>query len=185
MAKLIYTANTSLDGYIEDKNGSFDWAVPDEEVHKFWNDVLRPVGTHLYGRRLYEVMSVWETMGSDPNDPAVIRDFASVWRPADKVVYSRTLAEPATPKTRIEPSFDPEAVRAMKATAATDLLIGGPELAAEAFRAGLVDECQLVIHPVSIGGGKPALPMDLMVEMELLEERRFASGAVNLHYQVK
>lgn len=183
--KLIYSAITSLDGFIEDTNGNFDWAEPDEEVHGFINNLERTNGTYLFGRRMYEIMTVWET---DPNlaaGPAVYRDYAEIWKAAEKVVYSRTLAAVSTRKTRLERSFDPEAVRRMKAAASHDLSIGGPELAAHAFRAGLVDECWLFLTPVIIGSGKPALPNNIRLDLELLEERRFRSGVVYLRYQAR
>lgn len=183
--KLIYSAITSLDGFIEDTNGNFDWAEPDEEVHGFINHLERTNGTYLFGRRMYEIMAVWET---DPNlaaGPAVYRDYAEIWKAAEKVVYSRTLADVSTRKTHLERSFDPEAVRRMKAAASHDLSIGGPELAAHAFRAGLVDECWLFLTPVIIGSGKPALPNNIRLDLELLEERRFRSGVVYLRYQAR
>jgi dihydrofolate reductase len=175
MGRLIYTAIASLDGYTADEHGKFDWAAPDEEVHAFVNDLERPVGTHLYGRRMYETMAVWETL--DDPEP-VMRDFAQIWRAADKIVYSRTLRDVSSARTRIEREFDPEAVRAMPG----DISIGGPTLAAEAFRAGLVGECHLFLHPVAVGGGTPALPRDLRLDLELLDQRRFASGVVYLRY---
>ena len=185
MAKLIYTAIASLDGYVADAEGKFDWAAPDAEVHAFINDLERPVGTYLYGRRMYETMAGWET------DPAlaarsepIMRDFAGIWQAAEKVVYSRTLAEAPTQRTRIEREFDPEAVRRMKAAAVKDLGVGGAELAAHAFRAGLVDECHLFVAPVIVGGGKRSLPDDVRLELELLDERRFAAGMVFLRYGV-
>jgi dihydrofolate reductase len=181
MANLIYTALASLDGYVADEQGKFDWARPDEEVHAFVNDLERPVGTQLYGRRMYEALAVWETM----DDPApLMRDFAQIWRAADKVVYSRTLQEVASARTRIEREFDPEAVRRMKAAAERDLTIGGPELAAEALRAGLVDEINLLLSPIVVGGGNPALPAGLRIALELLDERRFGNGVVHVHYRV-
>ena len=180
MAKLVYSVIASLDGYVADKDGKFDWSMPDEEVHAFVNDLERQIGTYLYGRRLYEVMAVWETMQSD--EP-VMRDYAEVWRAADKVVYSRTLEAPATARTRIERDFDPQAVGEMKAAAARDISVGGPELAAHAIRAGLVDECHLFLSPVVVGGGNKALPDDVRVELELLDERRFGNGVVHVHYR--
>jgi dihydrofolate reductase len=179
MAKLIYSAIASLDGYVADEDGKFDWAAPDDEVHAFVNDLERPIGTYLYGRRMYEVMAAWETM--DAEAPAM-RDFAQIWRAADKVVYSRTLESASTARTRIERDFDPEAVRQMKAAAGPDLTVGGPELAAEALRAGLVDEVQLFLTPVLVGGGKRSLPRDVRKDVELLDERRFGSGVVYLRY---
>jgi dihydrofolate reductase len=182
MAKLIYTAITSLDGYIEDDTGRFDWAEPDAEVHSFVNDLERPVGTHLYGRRMYETMAVWQTVGDEPGLPAAEADFAEVWRALDKVVYSRTLDAVSTPRTRLEREFDPEAVRRMKETADRDISVSGPGLAQHAFRAGLVDETHLFVFPVVVGGGKPGLPRDVRVDLELLDERRFGNGVVHMHH---
>ena len=184
MAKLIYAAIASLDGYVSDRDGNFDWAAPDEEVHAFVNDLERAVGTYLYGRRIYEVMVAWETMPL-ADQPAVIRDFAEIWRSADKVVYSTTLETASTSRTRIERAFDPHAVRQMKATAARDISVGGPGLAAEAIRAGLVDECHLFLTPILVGGGTPSFPHDVRIELELLDERRFANGVVHLHYRTR
>ena len=178
MAKLVYSAITSLDGYVADKDGKFDWLAPDEEVHQFVNDLERHIGTYLYGRRLYDVMVVWETL--QPDDP-VTRDYAEIWRSADKVVYSKTL-ETSSERTRIERDFDAEAVGRMKVSAERDISVGGSELAAQAIRAGLVDECHLFISPVLIGGGTRALPDDVRWKLELLDERRFPSGVVHLHY---
>jgi dihydrofolate reductase len=183
MADLIYTALASLDGYIEDEDGKFDWAEPDEEVHSFVNDLARAVGTYLYGRRLYETMAVWETLPLE-NQPSPIRDFAELWRATDKVVYSRTLAAPSTPRTQIERDFDAAAVRRLKDEAERDLAVGGAELAAEALRAGLVDQLHLVLAPVLVGGGKRALPDDLRRPLELVDERRFDSGFVHLGYRI-
>jgi dihydrofolate reductase len=182
VAKLIYSAIASLDGYIEDEAGKFDWAAPDEEVHRFVNDLERPVGTYLYGRRMYDVMRYWETSGDEAPH---MREFAEIWRAADKVVYSKTLEEPATARTRIERDFEPEAVRRLKAQGERDLTVGGPELAAQALGAGLVDELQLFLAPVVVGGGKPYLPDDVRLQLELLDERRFANGTVYLDYRVK
>jgi dihydrofolate reductase len=184
MARLIYTALTSLDGYIADQDGRFDWAEPDEEVHSFVNDLARPVGTHLYGRRMYEVMIAWETMELS-GEPPPIEDFAEIWRAADKVVYSRSLEEASSARTRIEREFDPEAVRKLKASASSDLAVGGPNLAAHAFEAGLVDECHLFLAPIVVGGGKQALPDDVRLPLELLDERRFGNGMVFLRYRAK
>jgi dihydrofolate reductase len=180
MAKLIYSAIASLDGYVADEDGNFDWAAPDEEVHAFVNDLMRPVGIHLYGRRMYEVLVVWETI-DDPSP--VIRDFAQTWRAADKIVYSRKLAAPSSARTRIEPAFDPEAVRRMKAE--HDLIVGGPELAAEAIRAGLVDEYHLFVNPIVVGGGKRWIPDGIRVPLELRDERRFGNGVVHLCYRTR
>jgi dihydrofolate reductase len=182
MAKLIYATLASLDGYVNDEHGRFDWAFPDDEVHAFFNDLTRSAGTHLYGRRMYEVMHVWDGVDADGDERPVIRDFAAIWQAADKVVYSSTLEEVSTARTRIERSFDPEAVRRMKDEAAADLSIGGPTLARAAFAAGLVDEIHLVLAPVSVGGGTAALPTDLRVDLEPRGERRFAGGMVHLHY---
>jgi dihydrofolate reductase len=158
VAKLIYSAIASLDGYIADEDGSFDWAVPDEEVHAFINDLVRPVGTYLYGRRMYEMMVGWENDPSIAEQSPLLRDFAEIWRAADKVVYSRTLEAVSTSKTRMERDFDPETVRRLKASTGRDLTVSGPDLATHAFRAGLVDECDLFLAPVVVGGGKRALP---------------------------
>jgi dihydrofolate reductase len=183
MAKLIYSAITSLDGYVADEDGNFDWAAPDEEVHRFVNDLERPVGTYLYGRRMYEVMAYWETADTVADQPPVGRDFEELWRAADKVVYSKTLEGASTARTRIERDFDPEAVRQLKASADRDLTVGGPELAAQAIRAGLVDEYQLFLTPILVGGGKRALPDNARAKLELLGERRFSNGTVYLHYR--
>ena len=184
MARLIYSAITSLDGYVADEDGNFDWAAPDEEVHSFVNDLERPVGTYLYGRRMYETMVFWETAHTLADEPPFTRDFAEIWEAADKVVYSRTLESVATARTRLERDFDPDAVRQLKANAARDLSVGGPELAAQALAAGLVDELDLFVTPVVVGGGTKALPGGLRLELELLDERRFGSGVVHLHYRV-
>ena len=182
MARLVYSAIASLDGYVEDERGEFGWAAPDEEVHAFVNDLERPIGTHLYGRRMYETMAVWETL--DTGSSAAMRDYAAIWRAAEKVVYSTSLPEVGTPRTRLERRFDPEEVRALKDGAPSDLSIGGPGLAASAWRQGLVDEAHLFLLPVIVGGGKPALPDGLRLDLELLGERRFANGTVHLHYRV-
>ena len=184
MAKLIYSAIASLDGYVEDSQGDFGWAAPDEEVHAFVNDLERPNGTYLYGRRMYETMVFWETVNTGSDQDAVTRDFAEIWRAADKIVYSRTLQTPSTARTRVEREFDPAAVRELKASSSRDLSVGGAELAGEAFAAGLVDECRLFLHPIIVGGGKPALPDDVRVRLELLAEHRFPSGVVYLDYRV-
>jgi dihydrofolate reductase len=184
MAKLIYAAIASIDGYIADRDGKFDWAEPGPEVHAFINDLERPVGTYLYGRRMYETMAGWETDASLAAQSDLMRDFAQIWQAAAKIVYSRTLETALTARTRIEREFEPEAVRRMKASAESDLTIGGPELAAHALRAGLVDECHLFLAPTAVGGGKRSLPGDLRLELELLSERRFGSGMVHLHYRV-
>jgi dihydrofolate reductase len=184
MARLIYSAITSLDEYVEDKQGKFDWATPDDEVFGFVNDFERPIGTYLYGRRLYEAMVCWETMGTS-GDPVKIRDFAEIWRAADKVVYSRTLQAPSTGRTRVEREFDPTAIRRLKESSASDITVGGAGLAGQAIAAGLVDECHLFLNPVIVGGGKRALPDGVRVQLELLAERRFRSGVVHLRYAVR
>jgi dihydrofolate reductase len=185
VAKLIYSTITSVDGYIEDEDGKFDWAVPDEEVHTFINDLERPVGTYLYGRRMYETMLGWETDHTLAAPSHVMWDFAQIWQAADKIVYSKTLETVSTARTRIERDFDPEAVRQMKASAGGDLTVGGPDLAAHAFRAGLVDECHLFVTPIVVGGGKQSLPDNVRLELELLDERRFGSGIVHLRYRAR
>jgi dihydrofolate reductase len=182
VAKLTYLMLMSLDGYIEDEQGKFDWAEPDEEVHAFVNDLARPVGTYLYGRRIYEVMIAWENLAL-ADQPAHIQDFAEIWQAADKVVYSRTLETVSSARTRIERDFDPEEVRQLKATAEHDLAVAGPALAAHAFAAGLVDELHLFVAPIVVGGGKPALPGNVRLKLELLDERRFGSGMVHLRYR--
>jgi dihydrofolate reductase len=184
MAKLIYSAIASLDGYVEDEQGGFGWAAPDEEVHAFANELARPIGTHLYGRRMYETMAYWETGGAGPEEPAVMRDFATLWRAAEKVVYSRTLEQASSARTRIEREFDPEAIRRLKAEAERDLGIGGAELAARALAAGLVDELDLILVPVVVGGGKPALLAEARLDLELLDLRRFGNGTVYLRYRL-
>jgi dihydrofolate reductase len=184
MAKLIYTAIASLDGYVADEDGNFDWAEPDEEVHAFVNDLERSVGTYLYGRRLYEVMVAWETMPLTDRPPFV-QDYAEIWRAADKIVYSRTLEAPASARTRIERDFDPDAVQERKAAAERDVSVGGAELAAQAFKAGLVDDCHLFFAPIVVGGGIRAFPDGVRLPLELLDERRFGNGTVHLHYRTR
>jgi len=183
VARLIYSAITSLDGYVADREGNWDWSRPDEEVHRFVNDMERATGTYLLGRRMYEVLSFWESAEFGDDEP-VMRDYAEIWRAADKVVYSRTLDDAATARTRLQSEFDPAAVRAMKESAGANISIGGPELAAQALCAGLVDEINLLLSPVVVGGGNPSLPDDLRVDVELLDQRRFGNGAVHLHYRV-
>jgi dihydrofolate reductase len=185
MARLIYAANTSLDGYLEDASGSIDWSVPDEEVHAFWNEHERAIGTSIYGRRMYETMRVWADDDWLADEPAVVRDYAAIWRDTDKFVYSSSLDEVTTARTRLERRFEPDAVRRLVEESDADVSIGGATLAAEAFRHGLVDECVLLVAPVSIGGGKPALPHGLLIRLELLEQRRFGSGVVGLRYAVR
>ena len=183
MAKLIYSAIASLDGYVADESGNFEWAAPGEDVHRFVNDLERDVSTYLYGRRMYDVIAAWETANALPEQTAATADFAKIWQAADKIVYSKTLAAPSTARTRIERKFDREAVRRLKESAGRDLSVGGPNLAAQALEAGLVDELQLFITPLLVGGGTKALPDRLRLELELLEESRFDSGVVYLHYR--
>ena len=180
MGKLIYGVIMSLDGFIADEDGNFDWAEPDEEVHRFVNELQRPVGTLLYGRRMYETMVYWETQGEETD---FSRDYAEIWRAADKVVYSRTLEEPSSARTRLERAFDPKSVGGLKAAAAKDLAIAGPELAGQAMRSGLVDELQLFTVPVLVGSGRGAFPTDLKLGLALREERRFGNGTVFLRYE--
>jgi dihydrofolate reductase len=183
MGKLIYSAITSLDGYTVDAAGNFDWSAPDQEVHAFVNDLERPVGTYLYGRKLYEVMSVWETMDTDA-EPRVVQDFATIWRRATKIIYSRGLHSVGTRFSRIEREFVPDEVRALKESSPDDLSIGGAHLAAEAIRAGLVDEIHLFLSPVVVGGGTRALPDGVRIDLVLVDETRFANGVIHLHYRV-
>jgi dihydrofolate reductase len=185
MAKLIFVTNVSLDGYIEDEHGSFDWTEPDDEVFVFITDLVRPIGTWLYGRRLYDSMAVWETEPALAAQSDLMADFATVWQAGDKIVYSTTLENVPTARTRLERTFDPESVREMKAEAPSDLIIGGSALAAQALEAGLIDECHLFVHPVVVGGGKPALPSGVRVDLELLDDRRFPGGAVYLRYRIR
>jgi dihydrofolate reductase len=185
VAKLIYSAIASLDGYVADEDGKFDWAVPDEEVHTFINDLERPVGAYLYGRRMYETMVGWETDPTLADRSPLMRDFAEIWQAADKIVYSRTLEAASTARTLVEREFDPEAVRQMKDVAGRDLIVGGPELAAQAFKAGLVDECHLFVVPMVVGGGKRSLPNNVRMKLELLDERRFGNGMVYLNYRIR
>jgi dihydrofolate reductase len=185
MAKLLYSAISSLDGYVADEEGNFDWAVPDDEVHAFINDLERHVGTYLYGRRMYETTAGWETDPTLAKRSPLMRDFAQIWQAADKIVYSKTLRAVSTARTQIERDFDPEAVRRMKALTGRDLSVGGPELAAQTFEAGLVDECRLFVAPVVVGGGKRSLPDNVRLKLELLDERRFSSGMVYLYYRTR
>ena len=184
MAKLIYTALTSLDGYVADSDGNFDWGEPSEEEHAFINDLERPIGTYLYGRRMYEVMLYWETADTVQDRPAVERDFTRIWQAADKIVFSRSLDAAPTEKTRIERRFDPDAIRDIKADADRDISVGGADLAGQAIRAGLVDELHLFLHPIVIGGGTAALPGDVRIPLELIDERRFDGGVVHLRYRL-
>ncbi|WGW14144.1 dihydrofolate reductase family protein [Saxibacter everestensis] len=183
MAKLIYSAIESLDGYVADEDGNFDWSEPDEEVHRFVNDLERPAGTYLYGRRMYEMMIYWETAHTLADEPPFVRDFAELWQAADKIVYSSSLQSVSTGRTRLERAFDPEAIRQLKATTDSDILIGGPGLAAQAIEAGLVDEYHLFLTPIVIGAGKRALPDGVRLELDLLELRRFGNGVIFLRYR--
>jgi dihydrofolate reductase len=184
MAKLIYVSNVSLDGYIEDEDGRFDWTAPEDDFFSFITDLVRPVGTYLYGRRLYDTMAVWETDPTLAAQSELRADFANVWQAADKVVYSTTLDAVSTARTRLEHNFDPASVRDMKASVTSDLTVGGAILAAHALKAGLVDECHLFIRPILLGGGKPALPSDTRAELELLDDRRLSNGVVYLRYRI-
>ena len=184
MAKLIYAAIASLDGYVEDEKGRFDWGMPDEEMHAFVNDLERPVGTYLYGRRMYETMVFWETAGTEADEPPVFRDYAGIWRTAEKIVYSRTLQTVSSARTRIEREFDRDAVGRLKRSSEADIAVGGAELAGRAIGAGLVDECHLFLCPIVVGGGKRALPDNVRAQLELLDERRFRNGVVHLHHRV-
>jgi dihydrofolate reductase len=185
MGKLVYSAIASLDGYVADADGRFEWSAPDEEVHRFVNDLERPVGTYLYGRRMYEVMVAWERPEAIPDPSGASGDFAAIWQAADKVVYSRTLESTSSARTRVERAFEPDAVRALKAATDRDITIGGPELAGQALAAGLVDECQLFLTPIVVGGGKAAFPDGVRAGLELLGERRFSSGVVFLRYRTR
>ena len=184
MAKLIYSAIASLDGYVEDEQGGFEWAAPDKEVHAFVNELERPIGSYLYGRRMYETMAAWETMGTSDDDDAVTREFGEIWRAAEKIVYSRTLDAVSSARTRIERDFDVDAIRRLKETSGSDLSVGGAELAGQALAAGVVDELHLLLGPVVVGGGRRALPDGVRTRLELIDERRFASGVVHVHYRV-
>ena len=184
MARLIYVTNVSLDGYIEDEHGSLDWTVPQDDFFAFITDLVRPIGTYLYGRRLYDAMAVWETDPTLAAQSKLRADFANIWQEANKVVYSTTMDAVSTAKTRLEHNFDPASVRDMKASATSDLTVGGALLAAYALKAGLVDECHLFIHPVLLGGGKPALPSGIRAELELLDDRRLSNGVVYLRYRI-
>jgi dihydrofolate reductase len=183
MAKLVYSAIASLDGYVADENGNFDWSAPDEEVHAFVNDLERPIGTYLYGRRMYEVMRYWETAPTAGDVAPVMRDYAEIWQAADKIVFSKTLEEVSSTRTRLERDFNPESMRQLKASAERDITVGGPDLAGQAINAGLVDEIHLFLTPVVVGGGNRALPDGVRVQLELLDERRFGNGVVHLHYR--
>jgi dihydrofolate reductase len=184
MAQLIYAAIASLDGYVEDEDGKFDWAMPDEDVHAFVNDLERSIGTYLYGRRMYETMVFWETASTEADEPPAFVDYAGIWRAAEKVVYSRTLQTVSSARTRIEREFDRDAVGRLKQSSGADISVGGAELAGQAIGAGLVDECHLFLFPIVVGGGKRALPDNVRAQLELLDERRFGNGVVHLHYRV-
>jgi dihydrofolate reductase len=184
MAKLIYSAIGSLDGYVQDEQGNFDWAAPDGEVHAFVNDLERTIGTYLYGRRMYETMVFWEDVNTGTDQPAEIQDFAEIWRAAEKIVYSRMLQSVSSARTRIERDLDPDAVRLLKETSKADISIGGAELAGQALALGLVDECHLFLGPIMVGGGNRALPDHIRLRLELLDERRFRNGVVHLGYRV-
>jgi dihydrofolate reductase len=185
MARLIYSVIASLDGYVEDEEGKFDWAAPDEEVHAFVNELERPIGTYLYGRRMYETMVFWETVSSDGDRSPTSADYAEIWRSAEKFVYSRTLQSVSSANTRIERDFNPEAIRRLKESSRSDITIGGAELAGQAIAEGLVDECHLLLGPVLVGAGKRALPANVRARLELLDERRFRSGVVHLRYRFR
>ena len=185
MAKLIYSAITSLDGYTADEDGNFDWAAPDEEVHTFVNDLERPVGTYLFGRRMYDVMLFWETAHTLADQSPAVLDFAKIWQAADKVVYSKSLETVSSARTTIERDFDPESVRQMKSAATRDIAVGGAILAAQAIKAGLVDEIQLFVTPIVVGGGHQSLPDKVRVNLELVDERRFGNGVVYLRYRTR
>jgi dihydrofolate reductase len=183
MAKLIYSAIMSLDCYVTDEDGNFDWAEPDEEVHSFVNDLERRIGTYLYGRRMYEVMVPWESPDTVADQPPFMHDYAEIWKAADKVVYSTTLEAASSARTRVERDFDPEAIRQMKATANRDISVGGPYLAAQAIKTGLVDEWHLFVTPFVVGGGTRSVPDDVRLKLHLVDERRFGNGVVYLHYR--
>jgi len=185
VANLIYSAITSLDGYVADEDGNFDWAAPDEEVHTFVNDLERPIGTYLYGRRMYEVMRYWETAHALTDQPTFTQDYVEIWQAADKIVYSKTLETASSARTRIERDFYPDTVRRMKAQAERDISVGGPDLATQALKSGLVDEYHVFVTPIVVGGGKRSLPNDVRLELELLDERRFEGGVVHLHYRIR
>jgi len=185
MAKLIYSAICSLDGYVADAEGNFDWSMPDEEVHTFVNDLERPIGTYLFGRRMYEVMRYWETAPTGNRERSAEQEYAKIWQAADKIIYSKSLDDVSTARTRIEREFDPNTVQQLKAAAARDISVGGPTLAAQALKLGLVDECHQFLSPIMVGGGTQAFPDEVHLELELLDERRFGNGVVHLHYRIK
>jgi dihydrofolate reductase len=185
MAKLIYSAISSLDGYVADAEGNFEWSMPNQEVHQFVNDLERPIGTYLLGRRMYQVMRYWDTAPTGNGEPSVEQDYAKIWQAADKIIYSSRIENISTARTRIEREFDSNAIRQLKTAAARDLSVGGPTLAAQALKLGLVDECHLFLSPIVVGGGTPALPDNVHLDLALLDERRFGNGVVHLHYRVK
>ena len=185
VAKLIYTAISSLDGYVADAEGNFDWSAPDDEVHRFVNELERPIGTYLYGRRMYYVMRYWETAPTGNGKPSAEQEYAKIWQAADKIIYSKSLEQVSSARTRIERAFDPQAIQQLKAAATRDVSVSGPTLAAQAIKLGLVDECRLFLSPIVVGGGNPALPDNVRLGLELLDERRFGNGVVYLHYRVK
>jgi dihydrofolate reductase len=185
MAKLIYAAICSLDGYVADADGNFDWSAPDDEVHRFVNELERPIGTYLYGRRMYEVMRYWETAPTGNDELSAEQEYAKIWQATDKIVYSNSLEQLSSARTRIERDFDPQAIQQLKAAATRDVSVSGPTLAAQALKLGLVDECHLFLSPIVVGGGNPALPDNVRLGLELLDERRFSNGVVHLHYRVK
>ena len=184
MAKLIYSTISAIDGYVADAEGNFDWSAPDEEVHRFVNDLERPIGTYLCGRGMYEVMRYWETAPAGNGEPSAGQEYAQIWNAADKIVYSKSLEQVSTANTRLEREFDPQAIREMKAAATRNISLGGPTLAADALRMGLVDECHLFFSPIIVGGGLPALPNNVRLRLELLDERRFSGDVVHLRYAV-
>ena len=185
MAKLIYAAISSLDGYVADSEGNFDWSMPSEEVYRFVNNLERRIGTYLYGRRMYEVMRYWETASTGNGEPSAGQEYAKMWQAADKIIYSRSLENVSTARTKLEREFDPAAIQRMKTDASRDLAVSGPTLAGQAMKLGLVDEVHLFLSPIVVGGGTPALPDNVRVQLELLDERRFGNGVVHLHYRVR
>lgn len=185
MAKLIYAAISSLDGYVADSEGNFDWSMPSEEVHRFVNNLERRIGTYLYGRRMYEVMRYWETASTGNGEPSAGQEFAKMWQANDKIIYSRSLENVSTARTKLEREFDPAVIRRMKADASRDIAVSGPTIAGQAMKLGLVDECHLFLSPIVVGGGTPALPDNVRIQLELLDERRFGNGVVHLHYRVR
>ena len=185
MAKLIYAAISSLDGYVADSEGNFDWSMPSEEVHRFVNNLERRIGTYLYGRRMYELMRYWETASTGNGEPSAGQEFAKMWQATDKIIYSRSLESVSTARTKLEREFDPAVVRRMKVDASRDIAVSGPTIAGQAMKLGLVDECHLFLSPIVVGGGTPALPDNVRIQLELLDERRFGNGVVHLHYRVR